>query len=66
MEINLKNVVNYLASKCAQIDETELTAEERDIGDNLWEILNAYIHGHTEVFESLEFDQNGVFNQLKK
>lgn len=63
MEINLKNVVNYLASKCEQIDETELTAEEQDIGDNLWEILNGYIHGHTEVLESLDFDQNGMYVQ---
>lgn len=65
MEINLKNVVNYLALKCEHIAETELTAEERNIGDNLWEIMNGYCHGHTEVFESLDFDQNGIFNQSK-
>lgn len=64
MEINAKNVVNYLASKCKDIVETELTAEERDIGDNMWETLIGYIHGRTEVFETLDFDQIGMFNQF--
>lgn len=65
MEINPKNVVNYLATKCQDIVETELTIEDRDIGENLWDTLLGYIHGRTEVFETLDFDQIGMFDQFK-
>lgn len=59
------NVVNYLASKCKDIAESQLTPDERVIGDNLWETLNGYIHGHTEFFETLNFDHTEFFESLE-
>lgn len=65
MAVNVRNILNILLKKYAEIEETVVTQEEIDIANSIADILLAYCDGYIEEDESLEFEsgKNQVFSK---
>lgn len=67
MTSNIANVLHLVCDKFKNIKRSDLVSEkEKEIAENIIDILNAHVNGNIEIENELEFDGKHLLQQNHK